>query len=261
MSVTRAGPNPLMKPTEEIVEKIRKCLALANGLNATQGEMEVAMAKAKEIAIRHNIDIASIGLDDPNAKGGIDITTDKTLRTRSEYEQPYHRWIFNVLEEVFGVKVVRMIRRDYNGIRISCIVLIGDTVDVAIAKEIFPWLEKVFPRTLSRLVHARKLTYCAADTNGCYYGFYRGIVEANKREEEKLTKKEASSMALVVRKKEDLIQTELEEQFPHAKVRSTRHKEMNGEAFHYGKAEGSRIKLNQLGASKPGQQIRKGDSV
>jgi hypothetical protein len=59
---------------DAVVDKIRKCLNLANGKNATQGEMENAMAKAKEIALRHNIELASINLSEGrNASAGMEI--------------------------------------------------------------------------------------------------------------------------------------------------------------------------------------------
>ena len=140
-----------------IIEKIRKMLALADDSGAHPGEVENAMAKAKEIAMRHSIDIASISLNVDEKKKKADVTVNETLKTRSKYEQPYHNSIYCVLESVFGVKVIRRVYRDRSGGTIvTGLVLIGDPTDVGIAIAIFPWLQKVFPKTLSTLVKEGK---------------------------------------------------------------------------------------------------------
>ena len=56
---------PCSHPTmhDAIIEKIRKVLALANGKNAYEGEMITALAKAKEMAMRHGIDLATIDIN------------------------------------------------------------------------------------------------------------------------------------------------------------------------------------------------------
>src|SRR6266545_1551430 len=105
-----------MKPTDEIVNKIRKCLALANGLNATQGEMETAMGKAKEIAMRYNIDITNVSMTDPTSQGGMEIEEDRSLKIRSQYQQPYHKWIFHILEEVFEIRILFFKMSTYGGV-------------------------------------------------------------------------------------------------------------------------------------------------
>ena len=251
-----------MKVSDEILEKLTKILRLANDRAAQPGEVEAAMGKARELAMRHSIDLASVNLNpDTKVEGGIQVEKNSTLKTRSKYKQPYHYWVFSVLQEVFEVKVIISEWNDYGGKVITAIHIIGEPVDVAIACAVYPFLEKVFPATLSRAVSAGRLTYCAAHTNGCYRGIHWGIVEANKREVEKLKKEEQQTLAMVVRKKGEVVTAAMYEMFPAMKAREdleakkkeegkekkARKVQMSWEAVNYGHQEGKKINLNQVG--------------
>lgn len=235
---------------EAVIEKLRKVLNLANGLNATQGEMEAAMARAKEIALRHNIDLARIELNKDNGKGTADLKIEKhTLKIRSKHEQKYHRWIYAVFQECFDIKVIRT---SWGG----TVYFIGETVDVMICTELFPWLENVFYRTYLKAKKEGRAMPCAADKNGVYWGLYRGIVEVNKREEQKLNKEEATCMALIVRRKEDLVQAKVEEEFPELEKARKSKLTTNAAAMSFGYNEGKKIRLNQTGAGQQQGQLK-----
>lgn len=247
-----------MKPTEEILDKLRKILALAGDKAAQPGEVEAAMAKARELAIRHNIELGSVKIEgDEKSVGGIEVEKNSTLRIKSKYQQPYHRWIFQIMRNVFDVHVILTCHWTYNGKVISAIHVVGEPTDVAIAIAVFPFLEQTFPAIFNRAVKNRILTTAAADMNGCYGGIYRGIVEANKREEEKLTPKEAQCFALIVRDKEALIEAATKEFFPDMTQgrRSSIQSSLEGRAHGY--KEGSKINLRQVG-SKQGNGSLKG---
>lgn len=236
-----------MKPTADIIDKIRKCLNLANGLNATPGEMEAAMAKAKELAMRHSIELASINMEQgKSVSDGDTISKDSTLRTRSKYQQPYHRWMIGALQEVFGVTIIKSIFHETNGVRITAIHVIGDATDVEITKVMFPYLEKIFPRILSAAVSKGSLRYSAADTNGCYRGLYEGIVTANKREVEKLNQTDKSLWGMVVFDRSKAIEKVVKEAFPGVMHHRSRAQKANMTAFAYGRAEGEKINLRQV---------------
>lgn len=241
---------------KEVMEKLRKILKLAAGKGATENEIAVAMAKAKSLAREHQIEISSVNLqDDLTRPGGITIEKDDTLRTRSIYRQPYHRRIFNVLEEVFDVQIVWHGYSSSGGYRITQIDVIGETTDVAIAIAIYPFLEKAFPAGLSRKVSARELTYCAAHTNGFYLGFARGIILANQREEENMPAEQTQQWGLIVVKKDALIDAKLAELYKDLKRRKSRHQEMSSEALRLGKREGEKINLRQVGTGTAAKQL------
>lgn len=243
---------------QDVVEKIKKCLALAEGRNATPAEMEVAMAKAMEIAVRHNIDLADIDTSmDTKSAMALEIETDETLKTSSKYEQPHHKFVWALLQDIFGVTVIRTKSSTYNGVIVHKITIIGEATDVAISKLVYVWLEAAFPRTMSKAVAAGKLRYCAADMNGCYMGLRNGIILANGLAKQNLEEDDKNKYALVVRNKEELIQEKVAEAFPKLKSPKARKISYHHDAFEHGRAEGMKIKLrNQVGAGANANQIR-----
>lgn len=238
-----------MTTNDAIIERIRKCLALANGKNATQGEAEAAMGKAKEIAMRYNLDIASIALQEgKNPADSLEIGKEE-LQIRSQREQPYHRYIYMVLREVFCVRTVRF----YNG----RLVFVGEKTEVVIAKALFPWLEEVFYQTYYTALKAGLVLSCAAHKNGIYLGLAHGIVAANKREEAKLQKQEQQVWALVVRGKEEKIEEALHNEFPDLQKGRSVQRSASAAAIQLGRAKGQNINLRQVGTVKTQQQLNR----
>lgn len=232
-----------MKPSDEIVEKLRKILTLAGDRAAQPGEVEAAMAKARELAIRHSIDLASIEVGgNEKANGSINVERDSSLTIRSKYQQPYHRWVYAVLQDVFEVRVILSSHSTSGGTVVSRIHIVGETVDIAIAVAVFPYLEKVFPAILSKAVSSGILTYKAADMNGCYRGIYMGIREANEREKAKLNVEEKQCYALVVRNKE----TAMKELFLLLQKARKSSLKMDMHAMAHGYHEGKKINLRQI---------------
>jgi len=234
---------------DAVIEKLQKILNLAQaGRGATQGEMEAAMARAKEIALKHNIELSSVTPNADNGKNKETITIDKhTLRVRSQTQQKYHRWIFAVLKECFGIRVIT------GG---STIWFVGESVDVLICTQLFPWLEDVFYSTYNKAANAGIVQRNAAGKNGIYSGLYLGLVAANKREEAKLTKEEMGCMALVLVKKEDLIKAKVEEEFPTLRTPKARSLEISGRGQAHGYTKGKSIRLNQTGSGSAAGQLK-----
>ena len=237
-----------MKTKKEILDKISKLLRLADDRGATEGEVANAMAAAKQLARRHDIDISSVSLDDPDAKKpGLEVTKDSSIRTKTVRRQPYHKWVYATIEEVFDITIIRSGYNDQYGDRIDTTLhFIGTPMDVEIAKVIFPFLEKLFPRIYNRKVKERMLSRFAADMNGFYLGFYRGIREANKRKKEELSNDDANRYAMVLVSKQDAIQLKVNAEFPNLKFARACHAAFSGRGVATGEEEGKKIKLNQL---------------
>jgi hypothetical protein len=245
--------NKRIDPT--VLDKLRKMMSLAGDSASHQGEVEAAMAKAKELATRHNLDLSSLDLStDEKVKAAIDIEHNDSTTIRSKYEQIYHRYIYNLIGQLFNVSIVRTTTHEYNGVRIGKIHMIGDPFDVAIATVVFPYLEKIFPKILSGFVSKKMLTYSAADTRGCYSGIVRGILDMNLREEAKIVK--PSGYALVVRNKEALITQRTKEIFPDMKQPKARACHNNPLAWMLGFQEGQKINLRQMGAGKAASALK-----
>jgi len=246
---------------EQVIEKLQKILALANCKGATQGEMEAAMARAKEIAIRHGIELAALpARAESKSKLGVDVKAHKPegLKTSTRYEHPYHNWVMKSLERVFGVRFL------FARGRIGChpyltnMWIVGTETDVALTTALFPWLEDLFPKLFWKAVRAGTTDKSFACQNGFYMGLCSGIAEANKREEAKLNPEDRSQWALVVRSKEDAVAQCLAELFPKkdsdedtkAQKPKKDRKSYDPDAYYNGKAKGEQINLNQLDATK-----------
>jgi hypothetical protein len=244
-----------MKSADEIIEKIRKCLALANGRNSTQGEMEAAMGRAKEIAMRHGIELGSLKMEDGLSKKTVDIVNDGTTTTKTKFRQPYHRWICSALENIFGVRTIHVVTRSSAGVRILKLHIIGDPMDVEICKVLFPWLEKAFPAIFWNAVRMGHLGNCAAHANGCYQGIALGLRITNEREEEKLSSEDKNTWAMVVRNKSNAVQNKVSLDFPKLESKRARVRQSSEQARQYGRKKGEQINLRQMG-NAPGKMVR-----
>lgn len=239
---------------EEIIEKLQKIMALANGRGATQGEMEAAMARAKEIAMRHGIELASLpAREEGKSRLAEEVKSHNPgLKTSTRYEHPYHNWVLVSLQNVFGVRFLFTRGRIGSHPYLRNMWIVGTEADVALAVALFPWLENLFPKLFLKQARAGVLDKSFAAQNGFYTGLSRGISEANQREEAKLNPEDASKWALVVRSKADAIEELMKSLVPKNKNKKDKkdRKRYDGEAYAAGVQKGGEINLNQLDASK-----------
>jgi hypothetical protein len=239
---------------EQVIEKLKKILRLADNEAATQGEIEAAMGRAKEIAMQHNIDLSMLDFSDPKAKASAIETDAATVEFGTSRESACHRFISLVIKKVFGVFIVRV---NPGGHPAYC--FIGEKGDIAIAKEIFPWLESVFMKTLRAKVKIGQIRQCAGDRNGFYHGMAEGLIEVNVRTvKETLAKQhvDANKYAIVLRNKDIAIQEAVVRYFPRlTKSHSTR-TAGSPSAQDLGRREGRTITLRQTGGGTARQALR-----
>jgi hypothetical protein len=232
-------------------------LTLANDKAATPGEVEAAMAKAKQIAIENAIELSSIDLTNPNSKSsaGVKVESDTGLKLEAASWCPYHQWVFHVVQKVFGVKMIISTHKQGTRTKVSKIWVIGETTDVAIAKAVFTWLEDLFPKSYREALRTGQLSKeCGAARNGFYRGMAAGILEMNKREEEKIVNK--AQWGLIVRSKETAIQARVAEEFPDLKASKSRERSHSDYAAALGFQKGKQINLNQIGSTQSSSQLR-----
>lgn len=227
---------------EQVLEKLKKILRLANNEAATQGEIESAMARAKEIAMQHDIDLSMVDHTDPNAKAK-SIEVEKG-EVSIEKKRMCHNYVCQVIKQVFGVYIVNCH---------SHYAFIGDKHDVPPAREIFIYLESAYYKAFSKQVKDRILSNCAADKNGFFAGLTRGILEVNVRTvKESLTKAgvDSNKYAVVLRNKETAIQQAVPSFFPRLCFTSSRVRTSSERARAIGHAEGRKINLHQVGGGR-----------
>ena len=164
---------------DQLVSKIRKLLALGN-FNDNGNQAELALAKAKQLAVEYEIDLASIEIFDekpklePIIKGeGID------SGSRFSVTQKFVNWI---VQNHFNVKIIMSGGR-YGGRYIN---FIGKKIDVETATYVNSFLNA----ELMRLWHnyQKKNNLRAAVRNSYLYGLYQGLdaklAETKKQAEE-----------------------------------------------------------------------------
>lgn len=230
-----------MNTSDQIIEKIRKCLALANGKNATSGEMEAAMVAAKRIANANNIEIASIDwAKNPNEKPALE-AEQKDFQFRSKKEQIYHRFIYHVLQAVYDVKILSNCYR---------LTVIGEKTDIAICQVIFPWLEDVFYTTYYRAMKEGKVQSCAGTKRSIYAGLSRGLINVNVKAEQDLDKDAQQTMAMVVRDKKKVVEDFFHATHPKVGKRKDLARSLHNGAYQIGIAAGEKIRLNGISAGK-----------
>jgi hypothetical protein len=124
--------------------------------------------------------------------------------------------------------------------------------DVAIAKAVFSWLERLYPQSYHEAIRTFKIPEDnAASAHGFYRGLTTGILERNKKEEEQVrASADGNKWALVVRSKETAIEQRMNEMFPGMRQRRARSVRQNFVAAAVGYERGKQINLNQIGGGR-----------
>ena len=160
-----------------IVDKLKKLLTLSKG--ATGAEAETALAMAMKLATKHEIDIGSIELGNPEAKKEEMIQGEVKCGQRMSVAQ---KWISWLLQDHFKVNIV------YSGSRWSGrrMYLLGRKSDVEFAKYVQDFLREHMLRSWQ---YYQKANGVSTRYRATYFsGFHRGLsnkLTAAKQEQEK----------------------------------------------------------------------------
>lgn len=247
-----------MSMNEAVIEKLRKVLALANGRGATQGEIESAMARAKEIALKYDINLASVTPAEAKAAGPT-VAVKDTFGIGTAFERKFHPPIYHVLRTVFDIRFVRCTKRQGSRIKIDALYIFGAPSDVAIAKEMFGWLEDLFPKAYRKLVNDGGLFEDASTAHGFYQGLATGIIEANTKAKAaalKEAKVDPNRYAMVVHNKEQAVTALIQKDFPKLRAALGGARDVSGAAHQMGQERGRQINLRgQVGGAAGRGQI------
>jgi len=237
--------------SDEVVNKIRKLLALGHSNN--QNESELAMTKAKKLALEHEIDLSLIDAfagqkEEPILRGeGVGVGQ------RESTCQKYINWL---LRDHFNVRIVNSGSRFWG----RSIVFIGKRRDIDIATYVHGFLNSEMPRLWHRFYKqnggplSQKQSYL--------YGIYKGLsekleqsvreTEQNKFDEIKALRgveygtTAQNSWALTVKSNREKLEEKLGEFYPHLRKSSRSTININSMgAMNAGKAAGRQINLNR----------------
>lgn len=175
--------------SSDIVEKIRKLLALGSALNDSREQAELAIKKAKELAVQNDIDIAFIQVfeckksDEPIVKG-----EELSLGRRKSVSQKFISWLIN---RHFKVSII------YNGGRYlgNTLTFIGTTKNINIATYVQTFLNEEFMRLWHQYRKTNPETQ-TKDRNSFMWGLYSGLSEKLNQQEKDTETNIFASMAL-----------------------------------------------------------------
>lgn len=237
-----------MSVDQKIVERIQALLNKTTDRGCTEAEAQAAMEAAMRIANKHNLDLASVVATGDEAKGS-KLETDRANLTdeRCKKRRPHHDPIANVLQSCFDVTFIWLggFTNPF-GVKVA---IIGEKTDVAIATYCWQWLCQTFPKLYLAYVKEQGIIRTPADNDICrrsyFEGLAAGINSANRRQREEVkASAQGESFALVLVKKEEVVQARVAEEFPKLKTRVNRERSTDYGAWSKGLEKGQTIKLN-----------------
>ena len=170
---------------ENLVNKIRKLLALGN-VNTNQNEAELALMKAKQLAVEYEIDLSTIKIFDEKVKPEPIVKGEAISNgSRMPVCQKFVTWI---LTEHFNVKVI------YSGSRAwgRSMTFIGKKIDIEMATFVNSFLNEEFMRLWHKYQSQNNLR--ASVRNSYIYGLYQGLNEKLKQAKKSAEDNKFSSM-------------------------------------------------------------------
>lgn len=146
----------------ELIEKIKKLLALSESAN--EHEAELALQKASELAIKHNIELASVrsyNLTEEDINS-INVTVGK----RSPI---VNRYVTSILKNHFQVEIIKLGSREHG----FSYIFVGTPTNNQIAKFVFDFLTPEFTRRWNKYSNN---DYTETKERASFYvGLYTGL--------------------------------------------------------------------------------------
>lgn len=226
----------------KIIERLKKLLALA-GNNPSQGEAEMAMAKAQAVAIEHGIDLAMLG--ESQAENETEI-----IRDEMEFGQrlpTVNTYVANIVIGFFNVKIISSGGRN-NGRKL---IFVGKRDDIQTAKYIYTWLAE----TMVRCWHSyqRSTGAVVAHKQSYLFGFYNGLtakLQANKRsvEDDRLkTDADKNKYAIAVVNLQKKIQDFIDNEFDSLRKGPTKSIRTDANSYSRGMSDGANCNIAKGG--------------
>jgi hypothetical protein len=233
--------------SDSLVQKIQKILALTNSDNPH--ESDLAMARAQELCIKYNIDLAAIQLEKPE-ESKVEPIIREDLELDAARKSITQTYVTDIIQNFFGTKVL------YHGNRWSGqkLIFIGTKQDIENSKYINSYLNAKFMELWRN--YYKNTPNVRLEERGSYIsGLARGLSDKLQETQKKTENFESFGVdkdkvsnqygLMVVEKKERINQT-LKEMFPKLGTYygggSSRH---YNNSYESGKAAGRTISLNK----------------
>ena len=239
--------------SSDLVEKIRGLLRLSTSDNVN--ESQLAMVKARELALKYELDLASIDAfdqkksEEPIVKGGLEIGKRMSI---------CQHYVTNILMDFFNVRVIYSGRRSYG----KTISFIGRTRDIELAQYLNNYLNEEFLRLWRKYYAQNENQGVTLDARGGFlYGLAQGLreklnesqakveretftqIKSEKSEFESNKVKECYALQIVSHK--ERLEEKVNEFYPHLRSHSGGHTVKNHNSIGAGKAIGKTISVNR----------------
>jgi hypothetical protein len=220
-----------MAISQDIISKIRKCLALSKGTNFSE-ESKTAMAMAKKIMDEHGLSMSDIEMDETGHVKQNTFTEVNGYTARDLW--PWEKHLSSVLKFILPVEVFLR--------NMQQIVFVGTPSDAAMASEVF----KILRSELLRISRDEETPMERRSfLDGCVVQMYRRAEEIH--ESQSKPKHRTKSTALVVVKEEDLKKHMEKYNLTSSTSRGSRR---DDEAYWRGRDAGNSVGLNFSGRLK-----------
>ncbi len=243
---------PMQKPPREVLDRILKLLALAEG-TASVHEAAVASGKAQEMMERYRLDRATLEaevedepihewMDDPLTEGGAFVT-----------------WLGALAQgiaRVNGCQVVVATGRDLQGPLVR-IVLVGRATDVAVCRYLFAYLQREIDRLAREALRLGRVT--GRDGGQDFRAGAVGSVISRLDERRRAARVGASTTAIVkVDARDAAITRWMQEHRPHCTQREIVRHAHSRSAFYRGVEAGAGIPLHDAVEGQAPRRALKG---
>jgi len=163
---------------DELVSKVRKLLSLSKSDNPN--EAELAMSKAKKLAVEYDLDLSSIDIHDKQKPEPIVKGDSIQLGKREPTCGKYIQWI---LTTHFNVRIIRSGGRYFG----RSMTFIGRKQDIELSKYVWDFLNAELPRLWHRYYAQNPEVGIQGKQSflfGCYQGINSKLTETKKTTEE-----------------------------------------------------------------------------
>lgn len=226
-----------MENEKYIIKKIQKLLNLANGRNASEGEVKTAMQMAQRLMTKYKISIANIG--DEKAKN-CEIRHEEFF-SRKGGLNPADTCIINILLRFYRVRV--LITHDFGK---RGMMLVGTPEDIEIAKYVHSYLRKTFFDCWNNYKKENFRAERSSYYRGLSYGIIEKLDEAESQAKAEETETACQNYEIVLVNTKEAINNYINEIFG-SRVKNERSRRVSSDStsYHAGFTKGKTITINQ----------------
>ena len=193
-----------MKTREEVIELVRRCLALSKSTN--EHEAALALAKAQQILFEHNLSMAEVQSADEFSKKVSGMSQSK-LSVKGK--RNHGHWKPQLIHRISRYNFCSIILSSWD----DTVYLIGQPINIEVVSDMYNWIVEQLENMASEYCkNYRGIDRIPTFRRGFFDGAVYEIGNRLYRNQEELKSKTESSTALVVQN-EEMLKSYIEQKF------------------------------------------------